>query len=261
MNTIRGACLGDFVGSAYEEAKVKGMMLPLTLPVSRITDDSVMTYATLEALTTRQPFATSLRVLCNRYADVGFGSTMEQWRAGEDASVLNSNSNGAAIRISPICCLDIGLSEVLHLVERNAGLTHTGEDAIIGACAMAESIYLARHGFNRSAIKHRIEHKYRYALEYDAQELFERLKFTADAAVTVPIAIWLGLTARDPLHCLRMGLFIGGDTDSITSMATALSSSFASAVIPDKPYRALISHLSINYPEIKESLSLSKVIH
>lgn len=259
MNTIVGAMLGDFVGSVYEEAGIKGMMLPLTLPASRITDDSVMTYATFEALRNAQPFEASLRELCNKYAGAGFGSTMVQWLAGEDPNFINSNSNAAAIRISPIACLKTDLSEVLKLVERNASLTHTGEEAIVGACALAESIYLARHGFSRSAIKYRIEHKYHYALEYDAQHLFEHLTFTTDAAVTVPIAIWMGLTARGPLHCLRLGLHVGGDTDSITSMATALSASFASAVVPEQPYKALVRHLSINFLDFKAVLSIPQM--
>lgn len=259
MNTIVGALLGDFVGSVYERSGCKGMTLPLTSSGSRITDDSVMTFATLQALKTRQPFARVLANLVGQYAHAGFGSTMQQWLAGEDASYINSNSNGAAIRISPLACLNIERSKMLRLVEINAAITHTGEYAVAGACALADAIYLARHGMGKPAIKHSIEQRYGLCLNYDANELFAHFTFTTAAVITVPIAIWLGVTARDPMHCLRLGLHIGGDTDSILSMAMALALSFEQAVVPKKPYNQLVKHLAIHYPEIKQSLALSQL--
>lgn len=261
MNTVLGAILGDYVGSSYEGTGIKGLTLPLTLPTSQITDDSIMTFATLEALLTRQHFGTSLAEMCNRYPDNGFGSTMKQWLAGEDINYLNSDSNGGAIRISPIACLDTGLSQILRLVEHNTCLTHTGEGAIKGACALAESIHLARSNVDKYMIKQQIERKYQYTLEYNADDLYKHLSFTAEAAVTVPIAIWLGLVSRTPEQCLRLGLYIGGDTDSILSMALSLSLSFDSAAIPVQPYKELLRHLSFNYPEFKKMLSISKVVH
>lgn len=261
MDTLKGAILGDYVGSVYERANLKGLMLPLTLAQSHITDDAVMTLATLEALVSGTSFALVLSDMCHRYADVEFGLTMQQWLAGESAQYLCSNSNGAATRISPIACLDTHLDDVLRLVEQNVCLTHTGEQAIIGALALAESIYLARHGCRKSLIRQRIERHYRYALEFDIQALHRQFSFTTDARITVPVAIYLGLTANSPEHCLRLALHVGGDTDSIASMACALSSSFEEARVPHAPYKKLLHHLSIHYPELKSMLDASTRIH
>ena len=70
------------------------------------------------------------------------------------------------------------------------------------------------NGASKDNIKHTIERNYRYTLDYDLDALFFELEFTTNAAITVPIAIYLGLVARDPAHCLRLGLYVGGDTDS-----------------------------------------------
>jgi len=261
LNAIKGAILGDYSGSGYEHAMIKGASLPLTLQTSCITDDSVMTFATLDALLTRRSFQSRLVAICNAHADVRFGDTMTQYLAGENPSYLSSNSNGAAIRMAPIACLNISLDNMLRLTERNAALTHTGEEAIKGASALTEAIYLARTGNTATAIKQRIERKYGYCLTYDANDLFHNLEFTTAAAITVPIAIWLGLTARNPEHCLRLGLHVGGDTDSIMSMATALAASFPGAVIPEQPYAQLLRHLSINYPDFKALLEAAQTLH
>ncbi|WP_157980700.1 ADP-ribosylglycohydrolase family protein [Aliidiomarina taiwanensis] len=249
MQTITGAILGDFVGSVYEAAGIKGMMLPLVLTTSHITDDSMMTLATYWALTKEQSFAPWLKYACTQYPQVGFGATMEQWAAGESPVYLNANSNGAAIRISPIASLDTDLHTVLALVEENAALTHTGEDAITGARALAEAIYLARQGISKDTIRSTIERTYAYSLDYDIDALFHHFEFTTAAAETVPVAICLGLIARDPIHCLRLGLHVGGDTDSITSMATALAASFPGAHLPTEETQRLLSYLALHYPE------------
>ncbi|MGS2721003.1 ADP-ribosylglycohydrolase family protein [Paraglaciecola aestuariivivens] len=252
MNTITGAILGDYVGSAYEGLDIKGFSLPLTVASSRITDDSIMTFATLHAISKNNSFKSSLRWFCRKYPAVGYGSTIEQWLAGEDVSILQSDSNGAAIRISPIACLDNELCEVLQMVDENARITHTDESAVNGACALAESIYLARRNTKKSEIKARIEQKYSFDLDFDAHDLYENYCFSTAATATVPIAIWLGLSARNVEHCLRLGLYIGGDTDSILSMATALSASFENAQPPLHLLQQLNKHISINYPDIKD---------
>ena len=86
-----GAIIGDMVGSPYEGGYRRSVTTPefnpLFSPDSRFTDDSVLTCATAQAITTPsilpypRRFAQQYKQWGLRYPDRGYGSKFKEWMA------------------------------------------------------------------------------------------------------------------------------------------------------------------------------------
>jgi len=253
-----GSFVGDFVGSTYEHLEVKGFNLPLLTSTSNFTDDSIMTAATLDSLVNKKDFAKTLRSWCLPRKDSGFSETLRLFMEGEDVSYLESNGNGAAIRIAPIAYFTDEIEQLLKMVELNAIVTHTGQDAIDGAKALALAVFLNKRGIAASDIFKIISKNFYYDFNYDIDELHEHHSFTTEAAETVPIAIYIGLTSRNVENCLRKGLHIGGDVDSILSMACAVLMANKEMSCPQDIIDRMKTKASINDKEILSAIQMSE---
>ncbi len=253
-----GSFVGDFVGSAYEHADVKGFNLPLVTSISNFTDDSIMTAATLDSLINKKDFPETLMEWCSKRKDAGFSETLKAFMDGEDISYFESNGNGAAIRVSPIAYFAKDIKELFSMVEDNARVTHTGEDALIGAKAIALAVFLKRKKVDSEDIFKIIEKHFSYDFDIDIDELNANHSFTTDASITVPIAIYIALTSRNVENCLRKGMHIGGDVDSILSMALAVLMADNSQICPTEVIAKMRQKASINDKEMLEIISLAE---
>lgn len=253
-----GSFVGDFVGSPYEHADVKGFNLPLITSLSNFTDDSVMTAATIDSLVNKRDFEESLKDWCNKRRDAGFSETLKAFMDGEDISYFESNGNGAAIRVAPIAYFCSDIPDLFNMVEKNARLTHTGLDAINGAKAIALAVFLHRRKYSPEDIFALINKHFNYNLDLDLDDLHNTHEFTTNAKVTVPIAIYIALTSRSVENCLRKGLHIGGDVDSILSMACAIIMANDKFNCPKEVLVAIKKKASINDPEILRIIELAE---
>jgi len=216
-----GAVIGDFVGSAYEGTGLKGKDLPLVTASSTFTDDTVMTAATIQALLDDQSFAICYRRMGQRYPDAGFGPRFSRWLEG-DSSVTDSYGNGAAMRVAPVALIAHSVEETIELATQSAICTHNSAEGIQGAQAVALAIYMARNGFNASSIGREIERRY-FPLDFELEKLHRSYRFSASACESVPQAIFVALGSTSFDDCMRRGLYIGGDTDTILCMAGAIA--------------------------------------
>ena len=230
-----GAILGDIVGSPYEFDcnNYKGKDFPLFSQRSEFTDDTVMTLAVARALldtrgqddiTIKAALVREMQQLGRAYPDKGYGARFNQWLYEDDPQPYRSYGNGSAMRVSPVAWAAESLSQCLALAKASAEVTHNHPDGIAGACVVAGAVYLARVGESKAAIADHVT-RY-YPLDFTLDEIREDYAFDVTCAGSVPQAMEAFLEAESFEDALRGAVSIGGDSDTIASMAGAVAAAF-----------------------------------
>ncbi len=228
-----GALIGDIAGSPYEWSNCKSKDFPLLEPRCRMTDDSVMTAAVASAVLMgdlenldafRQNVITEMRRLGNQFPGLGYGPRFERWLKAEDPQPYHSLGNGSAMRVSPVAWAAESLSQCLALAKASAEVTHDHPDGIAGACCVAGTVYLARTGADKEAIRDHVT-RY-YPLNFTLDEIREAYQFDVSCAGSVPQAMEAFLEAADFEDAIRGAVSIGGDSDTIACMAGAVAAAF-----------------------------------
>ena len=149
---IIGAVCGDIIGSAYEFHKTKDYWFKLFTPQSKFTDDTVMTCAVAEWLMDDPKHSHKKLVeIMHRYGEEyphrGYGGMFKQWLENKWTEPYNSFGNGSAMRVSPVGYYAKSLEEALQLAQISAEVTHNHPEGIIGAQAVAATIFLLNARF------------------------------------------------------------------------------------------------------------------
>lgn len=229
-----GALIGDIVGSPYEWKSYKSKNFPLFLRRSRMTDDSVLTAAVASALLMggwredlklfQENLVKEFQRLGRAYVDVSYGPRFERWLLSDDPAPYQSFGNGSAMRVSPVAWVAETMEECLTLAEATAAVTHDHPDGIAGAKAIAGAVFLARTGGTKEEIKAHGEQY--YPINFTLDEIRRDYKMDSSCAGSVPQAIEAFLEAEDFEDALRNAVSIGGDSDTIASMAGAIAGAF-----------------------------------
>ena len=120
---MRGAILGDIIGSRFEFSSCKSKRFELFPEDTFITDDSVMTIAVASALMRWKDEGGDLgswavkemrRIGCAHF-NSGSGGMFRNWLKSEDPQPYNSWGNGAAMRVSPCGWVGQSIEEVKDL--------------------------------------------------------------------------------------------------------------------------------------------------
>ena len=158
---MKGAIIGDIVGSIYEFHNLKSKDFPLFRPECRFTDDTVMTVAAgmgllqayesdcdlLEALTD------SLHDYGNRYPHRGYGGRFRRWLHSPDPQPYNSWGNGAPMRCSPAGMIAATPEKAYELGTYTAAPTHNHPEGMKAAGVTAMLIWQARHGMGLAELR------------------------------------------------------------------------------------------------------------
>lgn len=242
-----GTLVGDVVGSAYERPNIKGYSLPLTTNISSFTDDTLVNIAVADSLMNKKPFDASLREWVNKYKDFGFSDRFLNW-IDDSLAPSDSISNGGCVRATAVGWFATTPSEALELAEAACKVSHNSPEAITGAKAIALTIYCAKIGKGKSYISSMLEKAFNYKFDYDIKHLHESYDFCVEANSCVPIAIFLAFNSKDFEDCMRKGLYVGGDTDSILAMAGAIRQAMGDE-IPKELIEFSENKLKINAPD------------
>ncbi|MBN1906776.1 MAG: ADP-ribosylglycohydrolase family protein [Deltaproteobacteria bacterium] len=221
-----GAIAGDIIGSVYEFNNIKTKSFPLFSPLSRFTDDTVLTVAVANAIISGIPYVDSIRSLGSAYPNAGYGGSFKEWLFTENANPYNSWGNGSAMRVSPVGFAFNTIDEVLKEAMLSAEITHNHPEGIKGAQATALAIYLARKGADRAIIKKEIHDRFNYNLDRGVDEI--RVNYTYDVSCqgTVPEAIICFLESRSYEDAIRNAISIGGDSDTLACITGGISEAF-----------------------------------
>lgn len=225
-NVLYGAIGGDIIGSKYERKHIKHKNFQLFHGKSRVTDDTVFTCATAEAILTTKDYVAAYQAWGRRYPKEG-SRTFRAWLDSENPQPYNSVGNGAAMRVSPVGWAAQTLEEVLAEAERSAAVSHNHPEGIKGAQATAMAIFMAKNNASKEEIRKEIEGRFGYDVSsqtIDEIRLVHRYDVTCPG--TVPIAIRAFLESVDYEDAIRNAVSVGGDSDTIAAITGGIALAF-----------------------------------
>jgi ADP-ribosylglycohydrolase len=230
---ILGAITGDIIGSSYEFNNVKSTDFELFTNDTFFTDDSVLTAATMHALLHRIDYGQVYHSFGRIYPHRGYGGGFKEWLHSDNPKPYNSLGNGSAMRVSPVGWYCAGIDDVLAEAKKSAEVTHNHPEGIKGAQAVAASVFLARTGKGKAAIKKFIVDTFGYNLDRSIDEIRPVYEFDGTCQGSVPEAIIAFLESSDYEDAVRLAVSIGGDSDTIACIAGGIAEAFYGEIPED----------------------------
>ncbi len=221
-----GAIAGDVIGSVYEGRPLKTKDFPLYAPNSHFTDDTAMTVATAYAILHDGDYGGAYKLFGRRYPNAGYGGTFYRWIHSDSTQPYNSWGNGSAMRVSPIGFAFDTEDEVLAEARKSAEVTHNHPEGIKGAQATALTIFLARTGHEKTAIREIIAQRFDYDLNRRIDDIRPAYAFDVSCQGSVPESILAFLDANDVEDAIRNAVSLGGDSDTMACIAGAAAEAF-----------------------------------
>lgn len=230
---ILGAVIGDTVGSVYEFHNIKSVNIELFDQDCEFTDDSIVTVAVAKWLLIDPKHSFEELEEClvdfgERYPNPmgGYGGGYYQWLHSTTRRPYNSWGNGSAMRVSAVGWAFDTLEETLEIAKRSAEITHNHPEGIKGAQATAAAIFLARNGKSKQEIKDYITKTFGYDLDRTCEKIRHSYEFDGSCQGTVPEAIIAFLESTDFESAIRLGVSLGGDTDTLTCITGGIAEAF-----------------------------------
>ena len=228
-----GGIAGDIIGAAYEHNPIKTVDFPLFAAGNTFTDDSVLTLAVAEAILKRRDYGDVLREFCLHHPNRRYGSRFIRWAKSWDNEPSDSFGNGSAMRVAPVGWAFKSLEKVLEEAEKSAIPTHNTPEGIKGAKAVAASVFMARIGGNKAAIRAYIEQSFGYDLSPsfgDLKKMSDAYGFEPTCEKTVPPALIAFLDSTDWEDAVRKAVSLGWDTDTMACITGAIAEAYYDGV-------------------------------
>jgi len=264
VGALLGALAGDCIGAPYEggrpvgrEAAVRRVDRALSRRILRYTDDTELLLALTDHLVDdddRVDGDRLVRRMRERFDPRrGYGAGMrrlvELWRAGRTPGEATtavfpdgSYGNGAAMRVAPVGLRWAGQpDQVTDVATRSARVTHVHPVGIDGAVVQAHAVARAAStgAFTRADLADlpASTPQLRDGLDAAAHTdpatappvVADALGTAPVAHRSVPAAVWCAATGDDVLQAITLAVALGGDTDTIATMAAAIRGAVAGA--------------------------------
>lgn len=246
-----GAIAGDMIGSLYERAALKSKQFPLFDTGSRFTDDTVLTAAVAEWLLDGGDLIDWLHEYFRSYPRAGYGGTFLRWARERRREPYNSWGNGSAMRVSPVAYACDDLTTVLARAEESAAVTHNHPEGIRGAQATAAAIFLARQGESKSVLRDYIEETFGYDLQPTLDDIRSHYVFDVSCQGSVPQSLIAFLESTDFEDAVRNAVSLGGDADTMASIAGAVAEAHYGG-LPEPIRRETLNRLDSHLSKVVE---------
>lgn len=224
-----GAIIGDIIGSSRKWNNIKTEDFEFVPEGSHFTDVTVMTLAVAKWLMDDPDHKSNtlmniMQTLGRKYPLAGYSTRFRNWLNSEHPKPYCSYGNGSAMRVSPVGLYANSLEEALELARITAFVTHDHPEGIKGAQAIAASVYIKSHAEcgDKDSIKYTVEEKFGYNLEIRLEDIRGNYSFNPTCQSCVPIAIMSYLQRDKILDTIRLAVSMGGDSNVITSLETAI---------------------------------------
>ena len=221
-----GAILGDYIGSRFEKFPIKTTQFELFHPACRFTDDTVLSIATLHAIQRKIAYKEAYLLFGRRNPSAGYSKRFELWLSSSNPQPYDSYGNGSAMRVSPIGWAFDTYDKVIAEAKESAIVTHSHQDGIVCAQAVAASIFLARIGTSKVDIKKRIENDFGINLSIPLDEVRPNYKFDMTAMGSVPLSIRCFLESDSWESAIRLAISMGGDADTMACIAGGIAEAY-----------------------------------
>lgn len=232
---MRGAILGDIIGSVYKTAGIKTKLFLPFSKASSVTIDSIMMVATARALVTWNKDLESLHeAMIRNMRRVGWkylrtndeiDSKFKKWLSSYEPEPYNSYDNGSALRGTPCGLVATSMEEALLLAKIATEVTHASAEAITGTQAVAAAIYLTKVGNSKEEIRQYIGQNF-YALDLSLAEIRPNYRFNDTCEGSVPQAIVAFLESRNYEDAIRNAVSLGGDAPTMAAIAGSIAWSY-----------------------------------
>lgn len=221
-----GAIIGDIIGSAYEfKGRTKEYNFKLITEDSKFTDDTVMTIATIDALTSDNDYTKAYRKWGRLYPSAGYGGRFREWLNSDTIAGIESYGNGSAMRVSPTAWVHNTLIETTKEAEKSSIVSHNHMQGMIGAKVVAGLIFMARTGSTKQEMLEWA--KKFYILDFTLDEIRPTYKFSATCQNSVPQAIVSFIESTDFESCIRNAVSLGGDADTLAAIAGSIAEAYS----------------------------------
>ncbi len=244
---MKGAIIGDIIGSAFKTSNHLSTDFQLFKPASAFTDDTVLTLATADSLLNDKDYESSLKQWVRAYPGAGYRPRFLSWALSDDHIPYLSEGDGAARRISPIGLAAQSIEEALIEAEKSTIVTHNIPERIVASKAVSAALFMAKSGAGKKEIKYYIGHAFDYDLSLNASDWKAR-KLSPDCTISPVLPAFAAfLQASDYEEAIRLSIAIGGPSNTIASIAGALAEAYFKH-IPKAITRRALERLT---PEMK----------
>ena len=240
---MRGAIIGDIIGSAFIESPQVTTDFQLLKPFSAYTDDTILTLATADAILKNIPYADSIRQWTKSYPKAGYRPAFLEWALSDNPEIkYQSSGDGAARRVSPIGFAAKTLDEALQESKKATIITHPSIAKIKASQAIAGSVFLAKSGKKKDEIKDFLSAELGYhlpdVLEKNCVHLLHA-KYESPA----PCAIMAFLNSDNFEDAIRKAIWLNGPSNTIACITGGLAQAYYGH-IPKSILRKTLSRLS-----------------
>lgn len=233
---MKGAIIGDIVGSAYERKSIKSKEFKLFKNRCRFTDDSVLTAAVAQALIALKQnggiesdeksirtIGDALRQYGQKYLDIGYGTNFKAWLQSDNPQPYQGFTNGALMRCSAAGWIADSADQARRLGRLSAMPTHDHPEAITAASLAAEVIFRARKGASKEELLEIVQKE--YVIE-KISEIRPTYGFDMTCRGTFPVAFAAFYESTDFEDAIRTAVWLGGDTDTNGAIAGSFAEAF-----------------------------------
>ena len=219
-----GAIAGDMIGSPYEARPIKHK--DFELRVASFTDDTVLTVAVAKAILDGGGYGDSIKRFAQEYHSLPYGGSFRRWMWSWENKPYNSFGNGSAMRVSPVGFAFETENEVLEQAKRSAEVSHNHPEGIKGAQATALSVFLARKGEGKEAIRTEIAGRFGYDLSRTVDEIRPGYRFDVSCQGSVPESIVAFLDSDSWKDAVKNAVSLGGDADTMACIAGGIAQAY-----------------------------------
>ncbi len=220
---MKGAIIGDIIGSAYIENNQLTTDIQLFNPTSAFTDDTILSLATADAILNKKGYGQALKEWTQKFPMAGYNPAYLEWALSEKEIIYLSQSNGAARRISPIGFSAKTLEEAMHEAEKSTIVTHNYEPKIKASKATAAGIFLLKSGHSKEDVRKYITNEFGYDLDKPIHAFQVEVEQLQPSQSPVPAAFRAFLDSTDYESAIRIAVSMGGPSNTIASIAGAFA--------------------------------------
>lgn len=232
---IRGAILGDILGSKYEFDRPKNLdwenvkLYDPTKADVTYTDDTVMTLAIKKAILENKDLIETMQYMGLKYPDAGYGERFYQWLRS-DGKPYNSWGNGSAMRVAFIGEYFNDIKDVQAWAKKSAAVSHNHPEGVKGAVVTATCIWMAKHKMSKEDI-------YKFVLKVYPPEQYKfsgkdldylrfHCKWSVHCADCVPVAMRCFYESDSYESFIRNVISMDCDTDTIAAIGGGVAEEF-----------------------------------
>lgn len=241
---MKGAIIGDIVGSAYERHHTKVKDFKLFKNRCRFTDDTVLTAAVADALLlsraagaddtqTLRTLTQKMQEYFRRHSGRGGSKFFTAWANSDDPQPYMSYTNGALMRCSAAGWLAGCAEEARHLGELTALPSHNHPESITAASMAAEIIFRARTGASREELMEIARKEYEIPCIEALRPVY---RYDISCRGTFPVAFAAFYESVSFEDTIRTAVSLGGDTDTNAAIAGSFAEAFYG--VPDDLWEA-----------------------